>query len=113
MTYKLVFNESAMKEWKKLGHTVQEQFKKSSGSVWKTPGFRHLSSMDVRISIILSYAEPDIALSIGSRTTLLPSLSLVWANAKTKTFIMLSGIATDVGLRDLFLLRIRTRFLSG
>lgn len=28
MTYKLAFNESALKEWKKLGHTIQEQFKK-------------------------------------------------------------------------------------
>ncbi|SFT48137.1 mRNA interferase RelE/StbE [Kosakonia arachidis] len=28
MTYKLAFNESALKEWKKLGHTVREQFKK-------------------------------------------------------------------------------------
>lgn len=28
MTYKLAFNESALKEWKKLGHTLQEQFKK-------------------------------------------------------------------------------------
>ncbi|EJP2723357.1 TPA: type II toxin-antitoxin system RelE family toxin, partial [Salmonella enterica] len=25
MTYKLAFNESALKEWKKLGHTIQEQ----------------------------------------------------------------------------------------
>ncbi|EBL6581528.1 stability protein StbE [Salmonella enterica subsp. enterica serovar Give] len=29
MTYKLAFNESALKEWKKLGHTIQEQFKKN------------------------------------------------------------------------------------
>lgn len=28
MTYKLAFNESALKEWKKLGHTIQEKFKK-------------------------------------------------------------------------------------
>ena len=28
MTYKLAFNESALKEWKKLGHTLQMQFKK-------------------------------------------------------------------------------------
>ncbi|EOE3097005.1 type II toxin-antitoxin system RelE/ParE family toxin, partial [Klebsiella pneumoniae] len=28
MTYKLAFNESALKEWKKLGHTIREQFKK-------------------------------------------------------------------------------------
>ncbi|QZN94707.1 type II toxin-antitoxin system RelE family toxin [Symbiopectobacterium purcellii] len=28
MTYKLAFNESALKEWKKLGHTLRDQFKK-------------------------------------------------------------------------------------
>lgn len=28
MTYKLAFNESALKEWKKLGSTLQEQVKK-------------------------------------------------------------------------------------
>lgn len=28
MTYKLAFNESALKEWKKLGRTLQVQFKK-------------------------------------------------------------------------------------
>ncbi len=28
MTYKLAFKKSALKEWKKLGHTIKEQFKK-------------------------------------------------------------------------------------
>lgn len=28
MTYNLDFTQSALKEWKKLGHTVREQFKK-------------------------------------------------------------------------------------
>lgn len=28
MTYKLAFNESALKEWNKQGYTLQEQFKK-------------------------------------------------------------------------------------
>ncbi len=32
MTYKLAFNESALKEWKKLGHTLQVQFKRNSKS---------------------------------------------------------------------------------
>ena len=27
MTYKLAFKESALKEWKKLGHTLREQLK--------------------------------------------------------------------------------------
>ncbi|HHR4913567.1 TPA: PhoPQ-activated protein PqaA family protein [Salmonella enterica] len=34
MTYKLAFNESALKEWKKLGHTIQEQFKKNLLTVY-------------------------------------------------------------------------------
>lgn len=28
MTYSLEFKKSALKEWKKLGHTIKEQFKK-------------------------------------------------------------------------------------
>ncbi|ECF5391160.1 stability protein StbE [Salmonella enterica] len=36
MTYKLAFNESALKEWKKLGHTIQEQFKKK-GDICPSP----------------------------------------------------------------------------
>lgn len=28
MTYELAFKASALKEWKKLGHTVRDQFKK-------------------------------------------------------------------------------------
>lgn len=28
MSFKLAFKESALKEWKKLGHTLREQFKK-------------------------------------------------------------------------------------
>ncbi len=64
MTYKLAFNESALKEWKKLGHTLQVQFKRNSKSAWRTPEFRHHSYMDVRTSIKLSYVVPDIALSI-------------------------------------------------
>jgi len=32
MTYKLEFKKSALKEWKKLGHIIKEQFKKNSES---------------------------------------------------------------------------------
>lgn len=42
MTYKLAFNESALKEWKKLGHTIQEQFKKNL-------------ALSVRLSPVLSF----------------------------------------------------------
>ncbi len=65
MTYKLAFNESALKEWKKLGHTLQVQFKKKLKERLENPReFRHHSYMDVRTSIKLSYVVPDIALSI-------------------------------------------------
>lgn len=37
MTYKLAFNESALKEWKKLGHTVREQFKKKLAERLQNP----------------------------------------------------------------------------
>ena len=41
MTYELAFKTSALKEWKKLGHTVQEQFKKKLAERLKNP---HVSS---------------------------------------------------------------------
>jgi mRNA interferase RelE/StbE len=37
MTYELAFKTSALKEWKKLGHTVQEQFKKKLAERLKNP----------------------------------------------------------------------------
>ncbi|MBL1905002.1 type II toxin-antitoxin system RelE/ParE family toxin, partial [Klebsiella pneumoniae] len=37
MTYKLAFNESALKEWKKLGHTIREQFKKKLSERLQNP----------------------------------------------------------------------------
>nr|CAC9200497.1 mRNA interferase RelE [Escherichia coli] len=37
MTYKLAFNESALKEWKKLGHTLQVQFKKETQRAPENP----------------------------------------------------------------------------
>lgn len=59
MTYKLAFNESALKEWKKLGHTIQEQFKKSYVNGLKTLGFRLLNYMEERISTKLSCVVQD------------------------------------------------------
>ena len=41
MTYELAFKTSALKEWKKLGHTVQAQFKKKLAECLKNP---HVSS---------------------------------------------------------------------
>ena len=48
MTYKLAFNESALKEWKKLEpYYCREQFKKKLRERMENPGFRHLSCMDM------------------------------------------------------------------
>lgn len=41
MTYELEFNKSALKEWKKLGSTVREQFKKKLMAVLDEP---HITS---------------------------------------------------------------------
>lgn len=37
MTYELVFKASALKEWKKLGHTVRAQFKKKLAERLENP----------------------------------------------------------------------------
>jgi mRNA interferase RelE/StbE len=37
MTYELEFKKTALKEWKKLGSTVQQQFKKKLGEVLENP----------------------------------------------------------------------------
>ena len=37
MTYELAFKESALKEWKKLRHTIKEQFKKKLAERLKNP----------------------------------------------------------------------------
>ncbi|OUR73757.1 addiction module toxin RelE [Methylophaga sp. 41_12_T18] len=37
MTYELEFKKSALKEWKKLGATVQSQFKKKLAEVLENP----------------------------------------------------------------------------
>ncbi|EGL9372265.1 hypothetical protein IMB06_000385 [Salmonella enterica] len=56
MTYKLAFNESALKEWKKLGHTIQEQFKKKFAHPpypnWTAVGVTWLAGFDFEIKVI-------------------------------------------------------------
>lgn len=37
MTYELEFKKTALKEWKKLGSTVQQQFKKKLSEVLENP----------------------------------------------------------------------------
>jgi len=37
MTYELEFRKSALKEWKKLGSTIQSQFKKKLSEVLENP----------------------------------------------------------------------------
>lgn len=70
MTYKLAFNESALKEWKKLGHTIQEQFKKSYVNGLKTLGFRLLNCMEERISTKLSCVVQDTGWCTASKMKL-------------------------------------------
>lgn len=62
MTYKLAFNESALKEWKKLGHTIQEQFKKKLRE--------RLDCMEEKISTKLSCVVQDIDWSTASKMKL-------------------------------------------
>lgn len=70
MTYKLAFNESALKEWKKLGHTIQEQFKKSYGNGLKILGFRLRNCMEEKISTKLSCVVQDTDWSTASKMKL-------------------------------------------
>jgi len=44
MTYELEFKKSALKEWKKLGATVQSQFKKKLKSILNDP---HIASAKI------------------------------------------------------------------
>lgn len=37
MTYELAFKTSALKEWKKLGHTIREQFKRKLAERLENP----------------------------------------------------------------------------
>ncbi len=37
MTYELAFDERALKEWKKVGHTVREQFKNKLSKILEQP----------------------------------------------------------------------------
>ncbi|MDH2923956.1 mRNA interferase RelE/StbE [Nicoletella semolina] len=37
MTYKLVFETQALKEWQKLNHSIREQFKKKLAKVLENP----------------------------------------------------------------------------
>lgn len=37
MSYELAFKDSALKEWRKLGHTVREQFKKKLAERLENP----------------------------------------------------------------------------
>ena len=111
MTYKLAFNESALKEWKKLGHTLQVQFKKKLKERPRTPEFRHHSYMDgdqYKIKLrgagyrLVYRVEDDIVtvtvIGVGKR--------------ETTTFIMQPLIAIDE-CQAPFWGRIRAYFLLG
>ncbi len=64
MSYKLAFNESALKEWKKLGHTLQGQFKKKLKERLENPRVPASQLHGLKINIKLNFAVPDTALFI-------------------------------------------------
>lgn len=48
MSYKLEFKKSALKEWKKLGNTIKEQFKKKLGERLQNPHVQSSTLSDVK-----------------------------------------------------------------
>lgn len=59
MTYKLAFNESALKEWKNWVIPYRNSLKKSYGNDSKTLGFLLRNYMEERISTKLSCVVQD------------------------------------------------------
>lgn len=95
MTYELEFNKTAFKEWKKLGSTVREQFKKKLAEVLQGPhipsaklsGSKNLYKIKLRQSgYRLVYEVQDeivtiTVVSVGKRDK-----SQVYKVAKRRTF---------------------------
>lgn len=72
MTYKLAFNVSALKEWKKLGSTVREQFKKKLQERLENPRVPAAQLHGRKDQYKISYAARDTGWSIRSRMRSLP-----------------------------------------
>lgn len=84
MTYDLEFNKQALKEWKKLGSTVREQFKKKlaerlaepRNSIAKLSGFDDLYKIKLRQSgyrlvyQVINQRVVVVVLSVGKRERL-------------------------------------------
>ncbi|HNN86233.1 MAG: type II toxin-antitoxin system RelE/ParE family toxin [Pseudomonadales bacterium] len=70
MTYKLEFKESALKEWKKLGHTVREQLKKKLAERLENPHVPSaaLSGAKNTYKIKLSQAGYRLVYSVQDKT---------------------------------------------
>lgn len=70
MTYKLEFKESALKEWKKLGHTVREQLKKKLAERLENPHVpgAALSGVKNTYKIKLSQAGYRLVYSVQDKT---------------------------------------------
>ncbi|HNE25861.1 MAG TPA: type II toxin-antitoxin system RelE/ParE family toxin [Pseudomonadales bacterium] len=70
MTYKLEFKESALKEWKKLGHTVREQLKKKLAERLEYPHVPSaaLSGAKNTYKIKLSQAGYRLVYSVQDKT---------------------------------------------
>ncbi len=95
MTYELEFNKTAYKEWKKLGSTVREQFKKKLAEVLQSPhipraklsGSKNLYKIKLRQSgyrLVYEVQDEKVTItvvSVGKRDK-----SQVYKVAKRRTF---------------------------
>ena len=70
MTYSLEFKKSALREWKKLGHTVKEQFKKKLAERLETPHVpsASLSGMPDAYKIKLRQLGYRLVYSVSDKT---------------------------------------------
>jgi len=78
MTYKLEFKESALKEWKKLGHTVKTQLKKKLKERLENPhipsaalsGAKNIYKIKLRqLGYRLVYSVEDKTIRVGKIIT--------------------------------------------
>jgi len=70
MSYRLVFKKQALKEWKKLGATIQEQFKRKLAAVLEHPHIEaaRLSGRSNRYKIKLRSAGYRLVYEVRDQT---------------------------------------------
>jgi mRNA interferase RelE/StbE len=85
MTYSLDFDARALKEWKKLGDTVRQQFKKKLAEVLLKPRTRQTAFTRCQIATRYSFAAAGTGWFIRSltkRSWFLSSLSIAVSGTK-------------------------------